>query len=337
MIRSLVGLAFASALAAQVQTTAHVQESTIGNLGNVAPLGCNPTGLFAEARSQILIPARYLPGPGAVLLGLAALGSSSAATNTSLTYASLRITISRTAATSLNASFASNLPAPELLLNVTNLTVNWQATAFTPITFVNTYSHDGASSLVIDIQKVVSPIGDAGMKTIQNARRTDLPRMINAFGTAGSNAHLATTATVTTNSPISLELRWAGPAGTFTPTVKLKSDPSAPFRAPFAIGRPVDTIVQGAPGFLFANFEGFSLSGTPLSIPGVPGQLWLASPLMLNVGILPASGESTLTQTIPNDPALVNLYLAFQSLVTDLSLVQPRLTNVADCFVTNGL
>lgn len=337
MLRSIVWLAFATTVAAQVQTTAYVQESPVGTSGNVAPLGCHPTGLFAEAHSQILIPARYLPGPGAVLLGLAALGASGAATNTSLTYSLLRVTISRTTATSLNPSFASNLPAPQVLLNVTNLPVNWQANAFTPITFVNTYSHDGTSSLVIDIQKVVSPIGDASMKTIENARRTDLPRMINAFGTAGSNAHLATTATATNNSPISLQLRWAGPGGTFTPTVKLKSDPSAPFRAPFAIGRPVDTIVQGAPGSVFANFESTSVFSSPVAIPGVLGQLWLGNPLLLNVDAMPASGQSIVTQTIPNDPALVNLYLAFQSLVVEQPAGQWRLTNLADCIVTNGL
>lgn len=335
MIRSLVWLALASAISAQVQTTAHVQESTIGSLGNAAPLGCSPTGLFAESRSQILIPARYMPGPGAVLVGLAALGASSAGTNTALTYSALRITISPTTATSLQAAFATNLPAPQVVLDVANLSVNWQAAAFTPITFANTYTHDGASSLVVDIQKVVSPIGDASMKTIQNARRTDLPRMINAFGAAGSGAHLAAAATVTTNSPISIELRWAGVSGSFTPTVRLKSDPAAPFRAQFEIGRPVETIVQGEPGALFANFESALQFDPPVTLPGIIGLLWIDEPLLLDVGILPAAGQSSVTQTIPNDQTWVGLRVAFQSLV-----VEPdgewRVTNMADCVLTNG-
>ena len=180
-----------------------------------------------------------------VLLGLAAIGQSSAGTNTTLNYASLRITISPTTAASLSPTFAANLPQPQTVLDVANLSVNWQAGAFTPITFVNSYTHDGQSALVIDIQKVVAPIGDASCKTIQNSRRTDLPPMINAFGLAGSGAHAAAVATATANSPISLELRWAGAAGAFTPTLKLKSDPTAPFRAPFGIGRPVDVITQG--------------------------------------------------------------------------------------------
>lgn len=335
MIRSLAGLAFAGAISAQIQTTAYVQESTIGTFGNAAPLGCSPTGLFAEAHSQILIPAQHLPGPGAVLLGLAANGQSGSGTNTTLTYALLRITISRTTATSLNATFAHNLPAPQVVLDVTNLSVDWQTAAFTPITFLNSYIHDGTSSLVIDIQKIVDPIGDAGFRTIQNSRRTDLPPMINAFGAAGSGAHAAAVATATNNSPISLELRWAGAAGAAIPTVKLKSDPTAPFRAPFGIGNPVETTVQGEPGAFFANFESATRI-PPVTIPGIIGQLWIADPILLNAGILPASGQSSVTQILPNDPAWIGLYIAFQSLVVEQA-GDWRLTNLADCFVSNGL
>jgi hypothetical protein len=337
MLRSIVSLTCTAVLAGQVQTTAHVQASPVGAFGNVAPLGCNPTGLFAEARSQILIPARYLPGPGAVLLGLGALGTSSAGTNTSLTYGSLRVTVSRTAATSLQPAFAGNLPQPQVLMAVNDLRVDWRAGEFTPITFVNTYTHDGTSALVIDIQKVVSPVGDASMKTIQNARRTDLPRMINAFGGPGSNAHLAATATATANAPMSMELRWAGPAGSFTPTVKLRSDPASPLRAQFAIGRPVETIVQGAPGSLFATFESATAFAAPVAIPGVVGQLWLANPMLLQVGVLPAAGQSSMTQTIPDDPALVNLYLGFQALLAEQLSLRASLTNLADCIVTDGV
>jgi hypothetical protein len=335
MIRLLVGVALASALSAQVQTTAYVQESTIGNNGNAAALGCNPTGLFAESRSQILIPAQYLPGPGAVLLGLGALGASSSGTNTTLTYASLRITISPTTATSLSPTFASNLPAPQTLLNVVNLTVNWQAAAFTPITFVNTYTHDGVSSLVVDIQKIVSPIGDATMKTVQNARRTDLPRMINALGNAGSGAHAATTATALSNSPLSLQLRWAGVGGAFTPTVKLKSDPAAPFHSQFAIGRSIDVTTEGEPGSLCAAFESLA-TAAPVTIPGMVGQFWLDNPVALDVGVVPPAGRASAVQPIPNDPALVDLRLSFQSLVISPAWSW-QWTNVADCIVTSGL
>ncbi|HEX6812858.1 MAG TPA: hypothetical protein VF384_14625 [Planctomycetota bacterium] len=335
MIRFFACLAFASVLSAQIQTTAYVQESTVGTNGNTAPLGCSATGLFAEAHSQILIPAQHLPGPGAILLGLAALGQSGAATNTTLTYSLLRIRISRTAATSLNATFANNLLQPQTLLDVANLTVNWQVNQFTPITFLNNYIHDGQSSLVIDIQKIVSPIGDATMKTIENSRRTDLPRMINAFGTVGSGAHAAAVATATNNSPLSFELRWAGPFGAHTPTVKLKSDPTAPFRAPFGIGRPLDTIVQAEPGSFFATFASTTMAA-PVAVPGIIGQVWLGAPVLLNGDVVPAVGGHTTTFVLPNDPSLVGLYIAFQSLVIEQD-GEWRLTNLADCFVSNGL
>jgi hypothetical protein len=334
MIRSfLTPLAFAAGLVAQVQTTAYVQESAVGGYGNIAPLGCNPTGIAAAARSQILIPAQYLPGPGAILLGLGALGRSSAATNTVLTYGSLRITVSRTNATSLNANFASNLPAPELVLNVSNLTVDWQANAYTPITFSGAYVHDGVSSLVIDIQKIVNPVGDAGMQTIQNARRTDLPRMINALGTVNSGANQAVTATVTNNSPIALELRWAGAAGQSTPTVKLKSDPVGPLTPQFAIGRPIDVTVQGAPNSFFINLESLTMTNPGSTVPGILGTFRLGSSVTLNLGLLPASGQSTLRQDVPSDPNLVGLYLAYQSVVAAQPLTTWRWTNAADCIL----
>lgn len=334
--RSFLVLALASVLPAQVQTTSHVQASTVGTFGNVPALGCSPTGLFAESRSQILIPAHHLPGPGAVLLGLEALGASSAATNTTLTYASLRITVSPTTATSLQAAFAANLPSPQVVLDVGNLSVNWQANAFTPITFVTNYVHDGASALVIDIQKVVSPIGDASMKTIQNARRTDLPRMVQAFGGAGSGAHLASTATVTSNPPMSLQLRWGLAGGGHVPTLKLKSDPTAPFRAPFEIGQSFQRIAQGEPGSLLLNVGSTLRLDPAVAFPGIFGALSVGNPLVLDSAVLPASGQAAAVLALPADPSWVGLYLVFQSLVIE-SDGEWRLTNAADCFVTNGV
>jgi hypothetical protein len=330
MLRCTIALlSLGPALTCQVQTTTYVQESAIGGFGNVGPLGCLPTGQLAEARSQILIPAQLLPGPGAVLLGMAALGASSSGANTTISYAVLRVTVSPTSATMLVPTFASNLPSPQQLLNG-SFTVNWQASAFTPLMFANSYTHDGTSSLVIDIQKIVSPFGDAGMKTIQNARRTDLPRMINTFG---AGAVSATTATVTNNSPLSLQLRWTGPNGSAIPTLKLKSDPAAPLSAQFAIGRNIDVVVQGAPNSVFINLQ--SLGMGRVVIPGLVGRFYLRDPVTLNIGLLPANGQSTLTQTLPNNTALVGLYLAWQSLVAEQPLSQWRSTNAVDAFVNN--
>lgn len=328
-------LVFTAILAAQIQTTAYVNQSTGGGYGHVAALGCSPTGLFAESHAQVLIPARYLPGPGAILLGMGALGSSSSGTNTVLDYASLRVAVSPTTATSLISAFAGNLPLPHVVLPATALRVDWQANAFTPITFVNTYTHDGQSSLVVDIQKVVRPIGDAGMKSVQNARRADLPRMIAAFGATGSGANTAVLATSTDNPPLSLELRWAGANGTTVPTVKLKSDAAAPLFPQFAIGRPLDLTVEAAPGSLAVSMVSLSLATPAVTFPGVVGSFWLQAPVTLEIASMDVTGSRTLHQTIPAEPALVNLYLGYQALVAEPTGTW-RFTNVADCFVNSA-
>jgi hypothetical protein len=56
----------------------------------------------------------------------------------------------------------------------------------------------------------------------------------------------------------------------------------------------------------------------------------------LNLGLMPASGQSTLRQDVPNDTNLVGLRLAYQSVVAEQPLVVWRWTNAADCILTNG-
>src|SRR5262249_10510272 len=60
-----------SDLAAQLFVrTAHPQETLQNNSGNLSPLGVFATGQAAEARTQILLRALELPGPGAQLAGI---------------------------------------------------------------------------------------------------------------------------------------------------------------------------------------------------------------------------------------------------------------------------
>lgn len=319
-------------LTAQNSLSAYVQDAVTGFYGNTVPLGCASSGLFAEGRSQILIPAAYLAGPNAVLNALACVGNNSSAGNVTLTYASLKITVSRTSATSLSATFANNLPLPQVVLNATNLTIPWVAGTWTAIPFTTGYLHDGTSNLVIEIQKVVSPLGDATMRTIQNAGRTDLPRMINALGGVGSGAHLAAVATVTSNWPLSMELRWNGLSGTTVPTVRLKSNNGGAASNQFAIGTTVEHRVQGAPGALFVNLQSLGLLSPPRLLPPVVGQQWVDG-VTVNLGLLPASGLHTTFWALPANPALVGLYSAFQSVVAPAPFAQLAFTNVADCIV----
>lgn len=333
MLRSLFATALLLLpLTAQNSVSSYVQDTVTGFSGNIAPLGCGPTGLAVTARSQILIPAAYLGCPNAILTGLAAVGNNSSAGNSTITYASLRITVSRTNATSLSPTFANNLPLPQVVLNATNLTVNYVAGTWTPIQFSTSYLHDGTSNLVVEIQKVVSPVGDATMRTIANSGRTDLPRMINVFGGVGSSAHLAATATVLNNSPMAMQLRWGGVSGTTVPTVRLKSDTGGAASNQFAIGTNVLHTVQGAPGALFVNMQALALLNPSRPLPPVVGRQWVDG-ITVNLGLLPANGLATFTWALPANPSMVGLYSAFQALVSPAPFAQLYFSNVADCFV----
>ena len=107
------------------------------------------------------------------------------------------------------------------------------------------------------------------------------------------------------------------------------------FPTEWSIGRSLTATVEGEAGPLFATFESLGALAAPITIPGITGQLWLDNPVALDANVMPAAGRSSVLQQIPNDPALVNTYLAFQSLVISPSW-QWRLSNLADCFVTSG-
>jgi hypothetical protein len=339
MLRTTIAILAAAAggLSAQAtNATAHVQETLLGYLGNSVPFGCTTTGLFVEARSQILIPAPYLPGPGARLTGIAVQSLTAAGGSGSLSYPFLGISVSPLrASAALRPTFADNLPTPAVLLNASNLSIAWTAGAWTTIPFGATYTHDGASDLVIDIQKIVSPSLDLSSRTTQNSGRTDLPPMINAFGPSGSNAHRAAVATVTTNHAPSLLLLWSAGPGPEVPTLRLLGDPATNFARPFALGRDLVHTVEATPGAAVVHLAAPGLSRRVFAMPPFIGRGFLSDPFAIGTAIVPAGGEVSMRFTIPNQPALVGVYLAFQSLAADSAAGPWRFTNVADLFV-NG-
>jgi hypothetical protein len=206
-------LCCAASLAGQQFTmTAHPQETLQSTNGNFSPLGCYSNGSGAEARSQILLRGFELPGPGSALLGLEVRSWQSQA----LTYSSLQIDVQPTAATSLSTTFAANVPAPHTVLQATALPFAYATGRWTPIPFPTPYVHDGSSSLVIDIRKVVDPttIAFVTMDNCQSPPRTDRPQMVYSFGMPGSGAANSLNAFGRTE-PIALRLRWVGP-----PTVR---------------------------------------------------------------------------------------------------------------------
>lgn len=322
MLRTFSPLLVTAALFAQSNITAYPQDTIQNNSGNLVPFGViGPAGNFAEGHTQVLIPAAYLPGAG-VSTGIWVNGQNVA----SLTYGSLQITMSPTTVTSLSSTFATNLTAPQVVLNATNLTVNYTG-QWVQIPFTTPYVHDGVSSVVIDIQKVVAPpLSFETMSTTSNPSRSDLPPMVYAFGLPGSGANTAPVGNISAPA-LAVRLDWTG-----VPTMRLLSDRFGANNNQFAIGGSITDTVNGTPGSFYVNQVGTALQNLPL--PPIVG-VWRVNGVTLNLGTLSPAGDAALTLPIPSNPSIIGLYLAFESVTVDAITSVPQFTNAADCFLRN--
>ncbi|HLQ38995.1 MAG TPA: hypothetical protein VK348_14390 [Planctomycetota bacterium] len=320
MHRSCVTLLFAASLIAQTgNLTAYPQDTTQNSAASFTPFGVDIFGSLAESHAQMLVPAAYLPGPGALLTGLSVQCQTVAAVN----YASLQITLSPTTAGALSPTFANNLTAPQVVLAATGLVVNFNH-QWTQIPFTTPYVHDGTSALVVDVQKVAAaPFQAAIMSTVT---RADLPLSVYDFGPPGSGASTSTMAMSQGSGAIVLRLEWLG-----APTMRLRSDPAASGNA-FAVGGRIDDTVNGTPGSLYLNMIGVALQAAPL--PPVLG-LFRVNGVTIDVGTLDAAGTSVRSIPIPNHPGLVGNYFTFQAITLDAVAMLPQFTNAADCFIAN--
>ena len=317
----LLLLAALSPLAAQTTTaTAHPQDTTQNNNGNLVPFGCLNGTTFTNGHCQVLIRGLELPGPGAILTGMEVHCQGTL----SLTYSSLNISVSATTATSLTSNFAGNLPAPQTLLTGTNVTVNFVSNAFVSIPLTGIYVHDGTSSLVLDIQKVVNPSTAqfATMSTTSNPPRNDLPSMAYAFGGPGTGAETAASAT-TFAPPLSVRLLWQG-----VPTIHLLAD-RAPSGNQYGLGSTITLTTEAAPGSVAINFISTAFLSPFLTLPPVAGE-WRVQGVTLNVAVLPGSGAVTLPINVPNAANLVGLHLCYQSGAIDPTATFAQFTNATD-------
>lgn len=330
MLRALfVCTVFAAATTGQqLNQVSYPQDSTQNNSGHLVPFGVWPGGTYGDGHSQILIPAAFLPGPGAVIPAIEV----QCQNNATLNYLILNITVSPTMATSLSTTFASNLIAPQPVLTATNLSVTYNG-GWTAIPFQIPYVHDGVSSLVIDVVKSVDPLTVplATMSTTSNPGRSDLPSMVHSFGAVGSGAWQATTASYSAR-PLALRFQVAG-----APTLFLLSDRFGANNNQFSLGGSISHTVMGVPGGLYLSLMSVTMT-PPYSLPPVLGLLYVNGPL-LGLGALPANGSFTTTLQIPNNTALAGgtatspgLHLAFQSLVLD-PIAGPQTTNATDCYI----
>lgn len=329
MLRAALSAAvLASILAAQTQVnrTAHPNETLQNSSGNLVPFGVLSNGNFGEGHTQLLLRSVELPGPGAVLVGMEVHCQNVAAIN----YLSLQITVSPTTATALNPTFASNLVAPVVVLQATNLAVAYPGNAWVPIAFTVPYVHDGISSLVIDIEKSVDPltIPFATMSTTSNPARNDLPPMIYAFGTTGSGQASAPVAT-TRAQPLLTRLQWGN-----APTLRLRSDRFNNNGNQFAIGGSITHTVSGTPGSLFIDLIAQSFLPPGATLPPVIGE-FRVNGATLGVGLLDATGTAQFTLNVPANTNLVGQYYTWQSGTLDALSGLPQFTNAIDNFLNN--
>lgn len=321
---AVLGCCAAGLTAQQVLPTAHPQESLVNTSGNLAPLGVFANGNAAESRTQILLRAFELPGPGAVLTGV----EFHCQSDVSLVYQSLVVRVSPTAATALGTTFATNLPAPQTVLLLANQVVSWQSAGWSRLPFTPGYVHDGHSSLVLDIQKIVSPVTfvQTSMDTPAPPTRTDRPPMVYTIGVFGSGADQAAVAT-TSSSPLALRLLWRN-----VPVMRHRSDPGGAVGNQYALGTSVAYQVEGTPGsFYITGLDTVQLVA-PLAVPGIVGLLWI-SPGYDRIGTLDASGLANHAVVIPPVPGLVGLRVIYQAGVLDAVSGVGQLTNGSDHFV----
>jgi len=297
--------------------TAHPQDEPHQG-GQVNPFGC--LSHFSEARIQLFFEPQYLPGPGAVLVGMEVRPVSSGV----VTYPSLALTVSPFAlGMQASAVFASNLPHPTSVLQLSNHSIPWNSAAWERLQFSQPYVHDGVSVLVIDIQKVAVPCSSSGGSTA--GYRPDLPTMLTAFGPAGSGMHQASVA-MWAVPPIDVRLVWSN-----APTLRLSSPVPAALHHGFAIGSTLDNVVAAAPGSLVGLIGDLQWS-PPVTLPFASGRLWVQG-VGLAVEVTNANGEAQRTFPIPALPAFIGQQLTYQALVLDPSSGQLLFTNAADCYV----
>lgn len=320
-IRPLLCLAlWALPLAAQNQfRTAHPQAQPHINTGQMVPLSNHFNS--ASGRSQMLIEARLLPGPGAVLVGVEAFGLSAGKVH----YRSLEIRVSPVAPSAIrSALFANNMPRPTTVFARQNFDLSWNTQAWQSFPAGGGYVHDGVSDLTLEFQKDCDAgSGDGGATGlyIQGS-----PTMYVEFGKAGSGAHKSTLARIGV-IPIDVRLVWEK-----VPTLQLESPIPQALHHGFALGSHLDVHVEGETGSLVAVIvDGLRRPG--LQVPGIAGLLRVDG-IRLPFPTVLLQQRASLRLQIPRLASLDGGLLVFQGAAVFPSRAQLLLTNTAECLLS---
>lgn len=313
-----------SATAQNPLFTAYPLDNPASSTSQNIPIAGN-NAAWDEARSQFLFPAAFLPGAG-VLTAIEWVAN----INGTTPYQRFEIWLDHTTSSTLSATFASNLTAPQLVYAQSPGSITWVGGAWNTIQFQTPFVHDGQRNIVMEIRKQIDRVNNPPTATVSQRvlvwpRRTDLPVPIWAYGAFGSGMVDAATATTSYTTQILTRFQWQGQRTLTINSTRDVTGNSA--RAYFHLGATITTTVQGTPGEFEVSAIDAAFAPVPVSLPGINGNLWLFGPSTFAVGTIDPAGLSAHTTTIPNDTALIGLRVLFQSAVLGTGI---QLTNVVD-------
>ena len=309
------------AAAAQNGTVAYPQLSVNTSQGINAPLGYTniPTlaNTFEEARVQQLIPARFLPTVPTFVNGI----TFHPTTTGPVTYTQLTVTMSLANLSGLSGVFANNLPSPITVYNQQNVTLNFTSKVPFTIPFPTPFVLDGASDLVIEIQKdaVVDPNvagSRGGVQLAQRPSRSDLPIPYYNQGNAGSGAWQAASATGASSQVVKLRLEISDIGGQPLDFLNLRNDLPSGIKDIFTGGSNLDVEIDTDVGSFYWVFLSQGFNTNPLKVGSVRGEAWLnpltAQQLFQGIAI---QDPQVISTVIPTNPNLVGVLFGAQAVV----------------------
>ncbi|MCA8955232.1 MAG: hypothetical protein KDC87_04110 [Planctomycetes bacterium] len=321
---SLASILAFGVLAQAQNPVAFPQDASSTTVGNSYPLGYTRFTTSSEARFQQLIPVQYLPGANTIVSGLSVFMTSG---SSAINYQSLKITLGHTTASILSTTFSANLANATTVYNKAG-TINFTTGSWTYIPFSTPFRYDGKSNLTVEFQKVLDSTSQTGSNaahgTTASPVRQDLPSAIYAYGNLNSGASTSTTSTNTANA-FAMRL-WL-----FHPTLTVGSDRGGANNNVFALGGSVTITNYGASGDSFATALALGFA-PPISMWNA--LLYLQPPLVpLGSGQIGASGNTQWMFTIPQNAALIGVFITLQSLNDSAGVL--RLTNATDFLINS--
>lgn len=144
----LVPIAAAAAAALPAQVYVPDGTASAGPINNVPMGGKGPTGIYQNLRTQIRVPASFLPGTGATVTDVGFAGGSTG----NYTYTRLQVRLAHLAGAALDPTFANNLAGAVLVLDKSSgarfdvVQDQWRTLGLTA-----SFAHDGRRDLVVDV------------------------------------------------------------------------------------------------------------------------------------------------------------------------------------------